>query len=399
MITKNEIIEAATNVGLQPNVVEKDYVLGWILAGIYNNQTLSKSWVFKGGTCLKKCFFETYRFSEDLDFTVTDSYHFDEKFLIATFQSIALWIYQNSGIEIPIDSIFFEMIKTLDGKISSQGKLGYIGPLARRGNISKIKLDLTLHEILVLEPAKRRVYHPYSDEIRDGFNVHCYSFEEIFAEKVRALIERARPRDLYDVIHLFRNLNLLSSPKLLKSTLNKKCDFKGLQYPTIIILEEHSKREELTAEWDNMLRHQLQALPPIDSYWDELPTFFQWLNEGILEEIQSYASKAEETIWVLGRTSRLNTSQSILEKIQFAAANRVCIRLQYSDKSRTIEPYSFRKSNDGNILLYGHERESPDKEIKCYRLDRFQRVEITNQPFTARFKVEISSNGPIYMPI
>jgi hypothetical protein len=31
---------------------------------------LSNQWVFKGGTCLKKCYIETYRFSEDLDFTV-----------------------------------------------------------------------------------------------------------------------------------------------------------------------------------------------------------------------------------------------------------------------------------------------------------------------------------------
>jgi predicted nucleotidyltransferase component of viral defense system len=51
-------------------VVEKDYVLGWILAGMYGHEELAESWVFKGGTCLKKCYFETYRFSEDLDFTL-----------------------------------------------------------------------------------------------------------------------------------------------------------------------------------------------------------------------------------------------------------------------------------------------------------------------------------------
>jgi Nucleotidyl transferase AbiEii toxin, Type IV TA system len=53
-------------------VVEKDYVLGWILAGIYGHEELAESWVFKGGTCLKKCYFETYRFSEDLDFTLRE---------------------------------------------------------------------------------------------------------------------------------------------------------------------------------------------------------------------------------------------------------------------------------------------------------------------------------------
>ena len=36
-----------------------------------SHDEISETWVFKGGTCLKKCFFETYRFSEDLDFTLT----------------------------------------------------------------------------------------------------------------------------------------------------------------------------------------------------------------------------------------------------------------------------------------------------------------------------------------
>jgi predicted nucleotidyltransferase component of viral defense system len=48
-------------------IVEKDYVLGWLLAGIATLPEFAL-WVLKGGTCVKKCFFETYRFSEDLDF-------------------------------------------------------------------------------------------------------------------------------------------------------------------------------------------------------------------------------------------------------------------------------------------------------------------------------------------
>ena len=54
-------------------MVEKDYVLGWMLWGIGTDPLLSTTWVFKGGTCLKKCYIDTYRFSEDLDFTVLES--------------------------------------------------------------------------------------------------------------------------------------------------------------------------------------------------------------------------------------------------------------------------------------------------------------------------------------
>ena len=58
MIDRREIIDTATALSLRPDVVEKDYVLGWLLAGISNHEVLRESWVFKGGTCLKKCFFE-----------------------------------------------------------------------------------------------------------------------------------------------------------------------------------------------------------------------------------------------------------------------------------------------------------------------------------------------------
>ncbi len=72
MIGRDEIMRVAGDLSLRPEVVEKDYVLGWMLSGIFHDEILSPAWVFKGGTCLKKCFFETYRFSEDLDFTIID---------------------------------------------------------------------------------------------------------------------------------------------------------------------------------------------------------------------------------------------------------------------------------------------------------------------------------------
>ena len=77
MIDRQEIMDFSREFGLAQNVIEKDYMLGWLLAGISQHAELSASWAFKGGTCLKKCYFETYRFSEDLDFTLTDAEHQD----------------------------------------------------------------------------------------------------------------------------------------------------------------------------------------------------------------------------------------------------------------------------------------------------------------------------------
>lgn len=69
MIAKQDILDRAAEWHLRPEVVEKDYVLGWLLVGVAT-LPISALWTFKGGTCVKKCFFETYRFSEDLDFSL-----------------------------------------------------------------------------------------------------------------------------------------------------------------------------------------------------------------------------------------------------------------------------------------------------------------------------------------
>jgi site-specific recombinase XerD len=44
VIDKREILEAASSFSLLPNVVEKDYVLGWILGGINAHEELAESW-------------------------------------------------------------------------------------------------------------------------------------------------------------------------------------------------------------------------------------------------------------------------------------------------------------------------------------------------------------------
>ncbi len=92
MIDRREIFDLAAQTSLTPHVVEKDYVLGWMLAGIYAHEELAESWLFKGETCLKKCFFETYRFSEDLDSTLRDEAQIEEGFLKRVFGEIAAWI-------------------------------------------------------------------------------------------------------------------------------------------------------------------------------------------------------------------------------------------------------------------------------------------------------------------
>jgi predicted nucleotidyltransferase component of viral defense system len=275
MIGKHEILENAKKFGLAANIIEKDYVLGWILAGISINSELQNSYVFKGGTCLKKCFFKDYRFSEDLDFTVRDSKHMNTLFLKKTFLNISDWIYENCGIEILNSDIRFDEFQTLKRGIAIEGRLAFQGPLQRKGDWARIKLDLTHHEKLVFEPINLPIYHPYSDKLKSSIQSYC--LEEIFAEKLRALVERLRPRDLYDVISLFERKKAQTNQKKLLACLQEKCEFKKVSPPEINQLHSRPEIQELTQEWSNMLAYQIKDLPPYETYWEKLPTVLNWI--------------------------------------------------------------------------------------------------------------------------
>lgn len=86
--------------------------------------------VFKGGTCLKKCYFETYRFSEDLDFTLRDERQIEEGFLRRTLGEVVAWVADASGIVLPADQLSFDIYENPRGRVSCQGKIGYRGPVS-----------------------------------------------------------------------------------------------------------------------------------------------------------------------------------------------------------------------------------------------------------------------------
>ncbi|MDO9566302.1 MAG: nucleotidyl transferase AbiEii/AbiGii toxin family protein [Candidatus Desulfaltia sp.] len=278
MINKSEIMEFSRELGLRANVIEKDYVLGWVLAGIFNHDRIAEDWIFKGGTCLKKCYYETYRFSEDLDFTLTEPKHLNQDFLVNCFKDISEWVYEATGIEIPKELIRFDVYQNNRGGMSAEGRIGYRGPLQPRGDLPRLKLDLTIDEILVLNPVVRDVQHPYSDCPDGGIKSKCYCFEEVFAEKIRALAERERPRDLYDVVYLYRHEELRANQKIILNTLEKKCEFKKISVPTMETLRNRPEREELEAEWENMLAHQMSSLPAFENFWTELSQLMEWLH-------------------------------------------------------------------------------------------------------------------------
>ena len=404
MISRQEILDLAKDFGLAANIVEKDYALGWLLAGFGQHPDTRDAWLFKGGTCLKKCFFETFRFSEDLDFTLLESQHLDVAFLGRLFQEIADWVYDACGLVLPPDARKVDVYTNPRGGKSAEGRIGYRGPLERVGDAPRIKLDLTDDERVVRRPDRRDVHHPYSDCPSAGIQVATYSLEELFAEKVRALVERLRPRDLYDVVHLYWKHELQPDRAIVMTTLAEKYAFKRIPVPLLEAIQDSPLVGELRAAWEPMLGNQLPALPSFESFWNELPEVLRWLFEERprieLPVMTIAAAGPLDFEWrppSMAMSWREFGTSAPLEIIRFAAANRLCVELDYRDANEsrgttTIEPYSLRRSRAGNLLLFAVKQDTV--ETRAYRVDRIIDATVSHRSFSPRFAVELTRRVP-----
>ena len=410
MIPREEILESAREKGLIPNVVEKDYVLGWLLIGIARHPVL-KGWIFKGGTCLKKCFFETYRFSEDLDFTVPDGVVYDADSYRTALVECAAAITEETGIQMPENDIEIRENQDKSERKTFQGKVSYRGPLMPQSSTPpRIKIDLTKHEVVVEKPATRPIRHFYSDAPEPPISILCYTVNEVLAEKTRALYERqGRARDLYDVVNISRNHREEIEPHQTLAVLKEKFRFKALPLPARDEFIGAIDYQILEANWDQQLKHQLPVLPPARSYFDELRESALWWMETrpTIVELPRIAVAAGDVavprmpfpqMGLSGRAGFglrprvISFGHGALEQIRYAARSRLCAEITYHGVPRLTEPYSLRTRGTGNLLLYVHEIQrggAPSGQIKAYKVAEIQAARATEQPFRPRYAVEL----------
>lgn len=406
MISKQDILERAREWQLRPEVVEKDYVLGWLLAAVGSHEEVATTWVLKGGTCVKKCFFETYRFSEDLDFTLLPEAAYSEEAIRTTLQELTDIAHELSGIEFSPEALSVRARVDKLGRTTFEGKVGYKGPLAVPG-WPRILFDITQHEPVVDEPILRPILHPYPDSpLPENAYVSTYSIEELLAEKTRALYERSRPRDLYDVVYIISNAGDLVQLEHARDVFREKCAAKEIAAPNAhAIVAAVIADVEIVSEWGNMLAHQLPSLPPMEGMIARLPSVLVWLEEPVAAAIAAparqlprLAGAANETI-LAPAPSRLWGAGVPLETVRFAGANRLLIEFTYNGKPRTLEPYSLRRSSKGNLLLYAWELQSA--QIKAFDVTKILGLRTTARTFIPRYTVEFTGTGGMntYIPV
>lgn len=235
-------------------VLERDYCLAWFLIGLSQSK-LRDLLIFKGGTALKRCHFGDYRFSEDLDFTLARRVEFAE--IRAGLEEVYELVAQASGIRFS-----FEAEDRQTHVNSYTFYLRYQGPLP---TANTVKVDITIYELLHFPVDQLPVLRAYPEfeDLPEDYPIAVYSLNEIAAEKVVAVQDRARnePRDLYDLWFLTSHAGIEIGDVI--GAITEKLRFREKDATGV---EDRilAKEAHLKALWSGRLGHQMEALPQFD---------------------------------------------------------------------------------------------------------------------------------------
>ncbi|MBU3714157.1 MAG: nucleotidyl transferase AbiEii/AbiGii toxin family protein [Ferruginibacter sp.] len=259
MIKPGEIQQKANAMGVRDQQIEKDYILSWILFGISKHEQLSKAIVFKGGTVLKKVYFEEYRFSEDLDFTLLNS-EISNEIIFVWIKEVFEFIRDEANIPLEIiDNMEEEGVRLPDEQDGLHFYISYIGPLGGQGNNKKVKVDISRREQLVFEPIMNNVFIGYSD--MEEHRVFCYPLEEVLVEKMRSVMQRMQARDFYDIWYLLEVHEMDAGFYI--NQFEAKCKSKDLKHTDF-----HKKLDERLPQykgrWKSSLSEQIKNLPDFE---------------------------------------------------------------------------------------------------------------------------------------
>ena len=240
------------------------------------------------------------------------------------------------------------------------------------------------------------MHHYYEDKFSPAPQLLCYSIDELLVEKTKALFERnGRARDVYDVVNISRNfrseINIDHASELAK----KKFEFKELEKPTVVTILEAIDFDVLRSNWKDQLAHQINSLPPVEIYIDDLRNAIAWWlqpeiavaelllmpqAEGVLAERQFYPQITADR------------TPSVLDYIRRAARNRFLVLVEYKGSQRLVEPYSLRYSSPNNEILHVWELQkdnSPSNMHKSFITDRITYLSTSDRTFIPKWLVEL----------
>ena len=384
MIDKIEIDQKAAEFQINSSDVQRDYVIGWILVGLYKHSDLKDKLVLKGGNCFRKGYFENTRYSKDLDFSCEEEISIDT--VSAGFNTICDFVSNQTSIIFKKEKTIVKPKELADSdKTIYDVRLYFDNFYGKSGNMDiKVEFDIINFDKIYLPVQERDIIHPYSDAAKCEAKIKCIKLEELLASKLKCMLQRRHSADLFDYVYsIFINKSLDVHRSEILRVFFKKTIYEGASGVVRGLLID-LPFEAIRRAWNKFIMVPQQAKIVFDQAVD---LFKQDVTESF-------------PVSSIDETSLSFFPSNLRTPIMDAGSSMTLLKLTYDGFQRMVEPYSLkykiRRDGIGREYFYAYDRtggRSGTTSIKSFLSDKIESIENTSEKFDPRFPVELSKAG------
>lgn len=390
MIEPKEIQEKSLAFGVNTSDIQRDYVFGWFLFGMFSISSLGERLFLKGGNALRKCYFENTRYSGDLDLGLEGD--IDRAFLQEEINKICDFVHEQTGIifskdmnkvkeKFPLDNDLMAQLKVYEARVFFRDFHGQASEM-----ILKIKMDITRFDKVYLPLQNQALIHPYSDFEQTRVAIRCSKLEEIVATKIKCLLQREHPPDLFDFVYTtFFNQSIALDKKEVISVFLKKTIFEPSP---------------------GMVKNILLQLPMdfFRMFWNKNISCAQHVIFNVETAITKFRETVEDMFSPYPATSYADSAffpVQFRNPIMQAGRSQTLLKMIYKNSERMVEPYALKykepKTRAPREYFFVHELSGGSQEpgIRTYVAENVQSVENTDIKFTPRegYDIELCKAG------
>jgi predicted nucleotidyltransferase component of viral defense system len=387
MIRRDEIDEKARQFEILPANVERDYVFGWLLFGLFTASPLRDKLFLKGGNALRKGYFEHTRFSGDLDFGM----HGDipEAVLLAEINNVCDLIQERAGVDFVKDAnVIKEKFVATDAPLPDlkvyEVRVYFKDFYGKPGHVKvRISMDITRFDRVLLPIQSRPLIHPYSDAAELACEIRCMKLEEIIATKLKCLMQRQHAPDLFDYAYSIKRLGgSLNRDKVVRALIQKTIFSRNPFILKNILVR--TAFDYFREQWANSVicakEYLIQAEDAIAAFVNDLDSLFAKYHDNGFAQFVYFSAEHRVPIMQAARTQTL-------------------LKIRYRGEERLVEPYSlkYQMRRDGveREYFFAHKVSggSTGPGIRTFTADRMEAIENTDQQFEPRHQIELSKAG------
>jgi predicted nucleotidyltransferase component of viral defense system len=384
VIDRDEIEATSKLLGVHTSNVQRDYLYGWLLAGMYGDSPLvGDRLVLKGGNAFRKGYFVSTRFSGDLDFAAPTGLRPAQ--LLEALNGACRMIQARTGVEFDLTRNAQTGERSIDSTKTVHKFTLYFKDFYGEPSTMTIalRMDVTEFGRLYLPIQQRKLIHPYSDQTDCTATIEVVSLEEALADKLKCLLQRAISNDLFDLVYsIFVNNDIAVDKAKIVTTFLRKTIFQPSPQAALRLLLA-AQFEVMRSYWSKIIcpaESRMDFTTAVERFKDELRSLFASFRHSAASQLAFFPPEMRMPIMQAGRSQTL-------------------LAITYDGAPRLVEPYAlsfkWRKDGAGQEYLYVWDqtggRSGPG--LKSLFNWKITSLATTDIEFNPRFEIELSKAG------